>query len=121
MTWPRRKDAKIFLEIVIAPSFDDDAYAILAKKKNIRLLSLDFSKKDEPARHELVTVMGSPDAGTGYPEGGLLEVRYRCSANRGATQESDVCLKAVKHVKSNAIVLANDERTLGVGEPAKPD
>ena len=48
---------QIFLEIVIAPSFDDDAYAILAKKKNIRLLTVDFTKKDEAPRQEVVSVM----------------------------------------------------------------
>ena len=52
------KMRKIFLEIIIAPDFDEDAYAVLAKKKNIRLLKVDFSAKDEPTRHEVVSVMG---------------------------------------------------------------
>ncbi|HJA74249.1 MAG TPA: bifunctional phosphoribosylaminoimidazolecarboxamide formyltransferase/IMP cyclohydrolase [Candidatus Limosilactobacillus gallistercoris] len=114
-----QKMHKIFLEIVIAPGFDDDAYAILAKKKNIRLLSLDFSKKDEPARHELVTVMG----GALMQEQDTLKEDYhdwKCVTDVQPTEEQLKNLmfawKAVKHAKSNAIVLANDERTLGVGE-----
>ena len=41
---------KIFLEIIIAPGFDDDALAVLEKKKNVRLLELDFSKENEKPR-----------------------------------------------------------------------
>lgn len=110
---------KIFLEIVIAPGFDDDAYALLAKKKNIRLLSLDFSKKDEPTKHEVVSVMG----GMLLQEQDTLKEDYhdwQCVTDIKPTEKQLQTLmfawKAVKHAKSNAIVLANDQRTLGVGE-----
>lgn len=110
---------KIFLEIVIAPGFDDDAYAALAKKKNIRLLSLDFARKDEPTRHEVVSVMG----GMLMQEQDTLKEDYhdwQCVTEAQPTEAQLKSLmfawKAVKHAKSNAIVLANDERTLGVGE-----
>lgn len=110
---------KIFLEIVIAPGFDDDAFELLAKKKNIRLLRLDFSKKDEPTKHEVVSVMG----GMLLQEQDTLKEDYRdwqCVTEKQPTEEQLKTLmfawKAVKHAKSNAIVLANDERTLGVGE-----
>lgn len=43
---------------MIAPGFDDDALAVLEKKKNIRLLQLDFSHENEPVRYETVSVMG---------------------------------------------------------------
>ena len=110
---------KIFLEIVIAPGFDDDAYAVLAKKKNIRLLTLDFTHKDEPTRHEVVSVMG----GMLMQEQDTLKEDYHdwhCVTEVQPTESQLKSLmfawKAVKHAKSNAIVLANDERTLGVGE-----
>lgn len=114
-----QKMHKIFLEIVVAPGFDDDAYAVLAKKKNIRLLSLDFTHEDEPTRHEVVSVMG----GMLTQEQDTLKEDYHdweCVTNVKPTEEQLKTLmfawKAVKHAKSNAIVLANDERTLGVGE-----
>jgi phosphoribosylaminoimidazolecarboxamide formyltransferase/IMP cyclohydrolase len=114
-----KKMHKIFLEIVIAPGFDDDAYELLAKKKNIRLLSLDFSKKDESPAPELVSVMG----GVLKQEQDVLQEDYHdwtCVTDVKPTDEQLKSLlfawKAVKHAKSNAIVLANDERTLGVGE-----
>lgn len=114
-----QKMHKIFLEIVIAPGFDDDAYELLAKKKNIRLLSLDFSKKDEPTKDEVVSVMG----GILFQNQDTLKEDYhdwQCITDVKPTEEQLKSLmfawKAVKHAKSNAIVLANDERTLGVGE-----
>ena len=53
------KMRKIFLEIIVAPGFDDDAFVVLAKKKNIRLLQVDFDQKDEPTKDEVVSVMVS--------------------------------------------------------------
>ena len=109
---------KIFLEIVIAPGYDDDAYAVLAKKKNIRLLQVDFSHENEPTRREVVSVMG----GMLTQEQDTLTEDYhdwKCVTETKPTEEQLKSLmsawKAVKHTKSNAIVVANDERTLGVG------
>ena len=110
---------QIFLEIVIAPSFDDDAYAILAKKKNIRLLTVDFTKKDEAPRQEVVSVMG----GLLVQEQDVLAEDYhdwQCVTTAKPSEDQLRALmfawKAVKHAKSNAIVVANGDRTLGVGE-----
>lgn len=110
---------KIFLEIVVALGFDDDAYAVLAKKKNIRLLTVDFAKKDEPTRREVVSVMG----GLLMQDQDTLQEDYhdwKCVTKVQPTEDQLKTLmfawKAVKHAKSNAIVVANNERTLGVGE-----
>lgn len=109
---------KIFLEIVIAPGFDDDALAVLEKKKNIRLLQLDFSHENEPTRYETVSVMG----GLLMQEQDTLNENiadWKCVTDAQPTEEQlktmMFALKAVKHTKSNAIVVANNERTLGVG------
>lgn len=113
-----KKMHKIFLEIVVAPGFDDDAYDLLAKKKNIRLLSLDFSKENEPTRREVVSVMG----GMLTQEQDTLEEDYhdwKCVTDVKPTEDQLKTMmfawKAVKHTKSNAIVVANPQRTLGVG------
>lgn len=111
---------KIFLEIIIAPDYDEDALkALKTKKKNMRILKLDFTKKDEPARHETVSVMG----GLLVQEQDTIEEDYhdwKCVTDVKPTEKQLETLmfawKAVKHAKSNAIVVANDERTLGVGE-----
>lgn len=114
-----QKMHKIFLEIVIAPSFDQNAYEVLAKKKNLRLLTVDFTKKDEPTRREVVSVMGGLLV---QDQDALKEDSHdwQCVTKIQPTEEQLQTLmfawKAVKHAKSNAIVLANNERTLGVGE-----
>ncbi|WP_290033097.1 bifunctional phosphoribosylaminoimidazolecarboxamide formyltransferase/IMP cyclohydrolase [Ligilactobacillus cholophilus] len=109
---------KLFLEIIIAPSYDDDAYEILAKKKNLRLLTVDFERKDEPVRNETVSVMG----GLLVQEQDFLadDVKdWKVVTKKQPTPEQlktmEFAWKAVKFVKSNAILVANPQRTLGVG------
>lgn len=108
----------IFLEIIIAPSFTEKALEILSKKKNIRLLTLDFSKKTETPKREIVSVLG----GLLVQDQDILEEdehEWKVVTKRKPTAEELAALsfawKAVKHVKSNAIVVANDKQTLGIG------
>lgn len=107
----------IFLELIIAPSFDDDALAILSQKKNLRLLTLDFSEKNTE-ENEFVSVLGgllvqNQDVIEENPE------NWQVVTKRQPTKEELEALtfawKAVKHVKSNAILLAKDNQTVGVG------
>ena len=108
---------EIFLEIVIAPSFSDKAIEVLTSKKNIRLLTVDFEAVTKTER-QLTSV-----------EGGLLvqdrdmytlkDADIKVVTKREPTAEEWKALelgwKIVKHVKSNAIVVTNDQMTLGVG------
>jgi len=108
---------EIFLEIVVAPEFSEEALDILTKKKNIRLLVLPFT--GEKKKEEVLTSV----------EGGLLvqdpdtfsldEAELKTVTKREPTAEEWEALKlgwkVVKHVKSNAIVVSNEERTLGIG------
>lgn len=111
------KLSKIFLEIIIAPSFSEEALEILTKKKNIRLLTINFAQeKRDPFK--VVSV-----------EGGLLvqeddtygfeDAEIKVVTDREPTEEEWEALKlgwaVVKHVKSNAIVVNNKEMTLGIG------
>lgn len=109
---------KIFLEIVIAPSFTAEALEILEAKKNIRLMTLDFSKAQEADKHEYVSVMG----------GLLVQERdttvdkideFKVVTKKAPTKEEMKALlfgqQVVKHVKSNAIVITTTDKTLGVG------
>ncbi|WP_086347290.1 bifunctional phosphoribosylaminoimidazolecarboxamide formyltransferase/IMP cyclohydrolase [Candidatus Enterococcus clewellii] len=109
---------QLFLEIIIAPSFSDKAFEILSAKKNLRLMTLDFTQKDEAKDNEKVSVLG-----------GLLvqnqdivkeeRVDWKVVTKRQPTEEEWEALafswKAVKHVKSNAIVIANAHQTIGIG------
>ncbi|MFZ7942625.1 bifunctional phosphoribosylaminoimidazolecarboxamide formyltransferase/IMP cyclohydrolase [Neobacillus sp. 19] len=108
---------EIFLEIIIAPSFSDEALTILTAKKNLRLLTISF---DEVKKAELkMTTI----------EGGLLvqeQDRYSLSdaevtvpTKRQPTEAEweamELGWKVVKHVKSNAIVVSSEDMTLGIG------
>ncbi|WP_017381712.1 bifunctional phosphoribosylaminoimidazolecarboxamide formyltransferase/IMP cyclohydrolase [Paenisporosarcina sp. TG-14] len=107
----------IFLEIILAPAFSDEALAILTKKKNIRLLTIPFeqNKKDKwnTVSIEGGLLMQQPDA---Y---GLADAEVRVVTERQPTDEEWAALKlgwsVVKHVKSNAIVVTDAHMTLGVG------
>lgn len=109
---------KIFLEIVIAPSYSEEALALLTKKKNIRLLELDFSEVKQGGK-ETVSVLG----GLLVQDQDMLNEDdtpdWMVVTDKAPTEAQMKALKlswkAVKHVKSNAIVVANDKQTLGIG------
>ncbi|WP_339232630.1 bifunctional phosphoribosylaminoimidazolecarboxamide formyltransferase/IMP cyclohydrolase [Geobacillus sp. FSL W8-0026] len=107
----------IFLEIVIAPSFSDEALAILTQKKNIRLLTLDFTAPNGKEK-TLVSVNGGVlvQAADTYT---LADAEWNVVTKREPTEKEREQLRfawnVVKHVKSNAIVLAKNGMTVGVG------
>lgn len=111
--------AETFLECVVAPSFSDEALAVLRTKKNLRLLATGaFLPADYP---ELTWKrVGGGLVVQGRDATGLGEVsRGRVVTKRAPTDEElqtlDLAWKVCKHVKSNAIVLAKPGRTVGVG------
>ncbi|GAF13523.1 IMP cyclohydrolase [Bacillus sp. JCM 19045] len=106
----------IFLEVVLAPSFSEEAKELLTKKKNIRLLQV--AVEQTKAESKLVSVHGGllvQDEDL-Y---GLDEATITVPTKRTPTEEEWTALKlgwkVVKHVKSNAIVLTNGDMTVGVG------
>ncbi|MBB5172557.1 bifunctional phosphoribosylaminoimidazolecarboxamide formyltransferase/IMP cyclohydrolase [Texcoconibacillus texcoconensis] len=108
---------EIFLEIVVAPSFTDEAMAILTEKKNIRLLTVEF-QSETPLEQRITTVSGGAlvqDTDTLT----FADVDVKTATEREPSdsewQELKLAWNVVKHVKSNAIVLAKDGQTIGVG------
>lgn len=111
--------AKIFLEIIIAPSFSDEAFAILSKKKNIRLLELkDIDKPFDKDETRMIKVPGGLlvqqlDTELYHPEDLV------CVTERQPTEKEMEDLlfawKLVKHTKSNGITLAKDLQSVGIG------
>ena len=108
---------EIFLEIIIAPGFAEDALDVLTSKKNLRLLTVDFQATKKPER-KLTSIEGGllvqeRDAF------GLKDADVKVATKREPTAEEWKALelgwKIVKHVKSNAIVICDDQMTLGVG------
>ena len=110
--------AKIFLEIIIAPGFDEDAYERLAKKKNIRLMELpDCAKANEPGTLDMKKVAGGllvQELDTKLL-GDELKVVTKRTPSEEEMEQLLFAWKVVKQTKSNAIVLAKDSATVGVG------
>lgn len=111
--------AKIFLEIIIAPSFSAEAFEILSQKKNIRLLELkDLAAKNIPGTLDMKKVAGGllvQELDTGdYNEEDLKVVTKR-APTEDELKQLKFAWKIVKHVKSNGIALAKGSRTVGIG------
>ena len=111
--------AETFLECVVAPSFAAGALEVLRAKKNLRLLA---TGAWQDASHEALqlkrigggVVVQSRDAtGRGEVTGGKVVSKRAPTAEELAGLE--FAWRVCKHVKSNAIVLAKGERTVGVG------
>ncbi|MHA6252579.1 bifunctional phosphoribosylaminoimidazolecarboxamide formyltransferase/IMP cyclohydrolase [Oceanobacillus sp. CAU 1775] len=108
---------EIFLEIIIAPSFTQEALDILTEKPNIRLLALDMSA-NKTVNHKLTTVGGGvliQHQDTGEVRADDLKVVTKREPTEAEIADLLFAWKAVKHVKSNAIVLAKDMQTVGIG------
>jgi phosphoribosylaminoimidazolecarboxamide formyltransferase/IMP cyclohydrolase len=108
--------SKQFVEVLIAPGFDDDARRVLAAKQNVRVLEIPLARSSNHLDLKRVgggLLVQSPD------ERNLLPEEMRVVTKRAPTdaQRRDLLFawRVAKHVKSNAIVFCGDSRTLGVG------
>jgi len=109
--------SEIFIEVVIAPAFSQQALDILTNKKNIRLLVAALPQADSD-RLEIKSVAGGVllqqvDMTTTAQSAMKVVTKRQPTANEW--EQLLFAWKVVKHVKSNAIVIANDNKTLGVG------
>ncbi|HHV77428.1 MAG TPA: bifunctional phosphoribosylaminoimidazolecarboxamide formyltransferase/IMP cyclohydrolase [Syntrophothermus lipocalidus] len=110
-----KKVAEPFMEVVVAPGYDEEALEILRRKKNLRVLAL-------PVEVQSGLEVKSIEGGFVVQEADrheLLPAELTVVTDRVPTPEEMENLlfawKVVKHVKSNAIVVAKDGLTLGVG------
>ncbi|MDE5612478.1 MAG: bifunctional phosphoribosylaminoimidazolecarboxamide formyltransferase/IMP cyclohydrolase, partial [Odoribacter sp.] len=110
--------AKIFLEVIVAPSFSKEALDILAQKKNIRLLQLEQIGKRNAATRKAKTVLGGlliQDLDTQLLNDGDLKVVTKRQPTETEMRDLMFAWKVVKHTKSNGIAIAKDLCTTGVG------
>lgn len=109
--------APIFLEVVVAPSFSEEALEVLRKKKNLRLLRLPHIEKHDYTAPKAKTVLGGlliQDMDLQLLDGEMKTVTERKPTEK-EMEDLLFAWKVVKHTKSNAIVLAKDKCTTGVG------
>ena len=105
----------LFVEVIAAPGFSDEAREILVKRKNCRLLQIE---QPVEAKLELRTVAGGilvQQRDLGDP----LDTEWRVVSKRQPTDDEIQAMKfawtACQHVKSNAIVFAAGQATVGIG------
>lgn len=114
--------ALIFLEVILAPGFSKEAQKILAKKKNLRLLVAKGAAKGDFPLGKPREIWRSAGGGLLIQEGDSkpsLPAKWETKTKRQPTPAELRALqfawKVVKHVKSNAIVFSDEEKTLGIG------
>jgi phosphoribosylaminoimidazolecarboxamide formyltransferase/IMP cyclohydrolase len=107
-----------FVEAVIAPGFDDDALAVFGEKKNVRLLKTPELKGYEQHGYDMKKVTG----GLLVQSRDLARINVselKVVSKRQPTEDELKAMafawKVCKHVKSNAIIYAHPDRTIGVG------
>jgi phosphoribosylaminoimidazolecarboxamide formyltransferase/IMP cyclohydrolase len=110
---------QLFLEVVLARSYSEDALGVLAKKKNLRVASLAQSHWEDASggRFGMLTedVFLYQDADAGFPELNETQVVTKRAPTDAELEACRMAWKVAKHVKSNSIVIADEEGTVGVG------
>ncbi|NMB18768.1 MAG: bifunctional phosphoribosylaminoimidazolecarboxamide formyltransferase/IMP cyclohydrolase [Erysipelothrix sp.] len=109
--------SSMFLELIVFPSISEEAFALLSKKKNLRLIKfpniLDFKMNAYEIKDVINGVLVQERDQV------LLNDEIEVVSERKASQEElDKLMfawKAVKHLDSNAIVIAKEEMTIGLG------
>ena len=104
----------IFLEIILATDYDEEALEILTKKKNLRIYKL--SEKNNNHEQQIKSVRGGILV-QGFNDQLADEYEGVTEKKVDESQQRDIefGLKVVKHVKSNAIVVVKNGQTLGIG------
>jgi len=110
--------SKLFVECIVAPGFADRAQEIFAAKKNLRLLQLPQGGFEHDKSLQLKRISGGvliqqPDLGSLATR--ELRIVSKRSPSSAELADLHFAWKVCKHVKSNAIVLAKEGATLGVG------
>ena len=109
---------KLFTEVIIAPGASDEAKAIIAEKKNLRLLLTDGMPDPSAPGLAVKSVAGgllvqSRDAGDVFEA--EMKVVTKRSPTRQELADLKFAFKLAKHVKSNAIVFAKQGASVGIG------
>ena len=110
--------AEIFTEVVIAPAADEEAMAVFAAKKNLRLLTTGGLPDPLAAATDVTQVSGGylvQDRDNGHVDPADLKVVTKRAPSETEMADLLFAWRVAKHVKSNAIVYARHGATVGVG------
>jgi phosphoribosylaminoimidazolecarboxamide formyltransferase/IMP cyclohydrolase len=113
-----RKMVEIFAEVIIAPEADDEALAIVARKKNLRLLIAGALPDPRAPTLAVRSVAGgflTQDRDAGALDEAALKIVTKRSPTAAEMADLRFAWRVCKHVKSNAIVYVKNGATVGVG------
>lgn len=113
---------KLFAEIIMAPDFDDDAFRLLSKKKNRRLVRFSMSVHDFEFRSIAGGVLVQ-ERDRKHADTEILNFVTKRQASENEIADLIFAEAIAKHVKSNAVVFAKGMQTLaiGAGQPSRID
>lgn len=110
---------KIFVEIVIAPDFTDEALSIIGRKENVRIMKLEsILTKASLNSFDIKKVGGGillQELDRELYDENEFKIVTKIKPSAEELIQLKLAMKAVKHIKSNGIVIAKDGRTLGIG------
>ena len=102
-----------FLEVILAPSYTEDALKILTQKKNIRVLT--YLEGTRTSTTHLRTIRGGLLVQEDATQTPRFDVVTKLAPSESEMEDILFAQAVVKHVKSNAVVLVNDGQTVGIG------
>jgi phosphoribosylaminoimidazolecarboxamide formyltransferase/IMP cyclohydrolase len=103
---------ELFLEVIVAPSFDHEALSILSKKKNLRLVTSRLSKASDLRSAAGGILVQSPDRIAGREQWKVVTERQPSAEELDGLEFAWI---VSAHVKSNAIVLTRASQSVGIG------
>ncbi len=111
--------SKYFVELVVAPEYDEEAFAILSKKKNVRIMATHAPiVKEDPVEMKYVKVKGGLLSQTGaFAELDPKDAKVVTKREPTEIEMNGLLFawKVIRHIKSNSILLVQGEETVGVG------
>ena len=114
---------KMFFEIIIAPNFDVEALAVFSKKKNLRILSMGGFKPKKSVGKEIAGGWVVQDTDLSKINFSKLKTVTKKTPTRTELLTLKLAWKAVKHAKSNAIVVAHNKKIVSIsgGQTSRVD
>ncbi len=112
-----REMVKLFLEVIVAPSFSEEALQVFADKQNLRLMAVGDMKAGQQ-RLEVKQIEGGflvQDLDLAVEDPQSWQVVSKAQPSAEDLAELEFAMKVCKHVKSNAIVVSKEKTSLGVG------
>ena len=112
------KLASTFVEVLMAPGYDDEAIGVLTRKPNVRILENRERRRGNPGELDLRRVSGGllvQDRDTESEERDQMTIVTNAHPTEAQWGDLLFAWRVAKHVKSNAIVFARDLATIGVG------